>query len=326
MTEMNGNLLRKARFGVSRRLSVAVALVFCTLGVSAGWAQNRVDDTEFDVDLLEKRLDQLKLKEHSLRRLLAQGQTEAERLHERVVLRGRAYYRLTRGFPATDFMEHAVRVERLRQGLLSDMTRLKKLENERNSAGKTLELLEERRAPLELERRAAGEARDALLSQQERQRAFDMAFLGSAARPNHTAVYSAGAQLDLSGESFARMRGHLPFPVPGRTEIEQVKMPYAAGPGLVLRASLGAVARAVFPGRVAFADEYADYGKTVILDHGEGYFTVTAGLGSLLVQVGDDLPQSARLGQAGTNGGMSQVYFEVRENSQTLPPGPWFGI
>ena len=304
------------------------ALGFSLSLLSAGvFAQSKSDDdVGFDVDMLEKRLDQIKLKEHSLRRTLEKGQSEAERLTKRIVVFGRAYYRITRGFPVGDFFEHAVRVERIRNSLLSDMARLKALEKQSRSADRALTLLEERRAPLELERRAAGEARDALLSQQERQRAFEMAFSSSSNHARHTAVYSAGAQLDLGGENFARMHGHLPFPLPGRTEIEQVKMPYAAGEGLILRANLGTVALSVFPGRVAFADEYADYGKTVILDHGDGYFTVTAGLGSILVQVGDDLPQSARLGQAGTDGPMSSIYFEVRKNSRTVTPGPWFGI
>ncbi len=304
----------------------AACLLGAGLLTGASFAGDPVDDTGFDVDLLEKKLDQLKLKEHSLRRTLEQGRSETERLRQRVIARGRAYYRITRGLPAGDFMEHAVRVERLRQGLLSDLARLSVLKKQESTADHSLSLLKERRAPLELERRAAGEARDALLSQQERKRAFEMAFLGSASRSQHTAVYSAGAQLDLGSESFARMQGHLPFPLPGRTEIEEVRLPHAGGPGLILRSNLGAVARAVFPGRVAFADDYADYKKTVILDHGDGYFTVTAGLGSILVQVGDELPQSARLGQAGTSGATSQVYFELRENSETLAPGPWFGI
>lgn len=309
--------------------------LLCTVMLGAGGmllvskassAESGEQPTGLDVDLLEQRLDQIKLKEHSLRRVLEQGQTETERLRQRVIVRGRAYYRLTRGLPATDFMQHAMRVERLRAGLLADMEHLESLEKQRSSADRGLELLKERRAPLELERRAADEARDALLSQQERKRAFEMAFLGGPARPTHTAVYSAGAQLELGTASFAELKGHLPFPLPGRTEIEHVKMPYAAGPGLILRAGLGAVARSVFPGRVAFADDYADYGKTVILDHGAGYFTVTAGLESILVQVGQDVPQGARVGNAGTRGPMSEVYFEVRRNSETLVPGPWFGI
>jgi len=304
-------------------LAAVSALGF--LAASVSFAQG-TDSTGLDVDLLEKRLDQIKLKEHSLRRVLSHGQGEVERLRQRVIVRGRAYYRLTRGFPATDFMQHAMRVERLRAGILGDIAKLSALEKQRSIADRSLALLQERRAPLELERKAADQARDALLSQQERKRAFEMAFLGGGAGPDHTAVYSAGAQLDFGDESFAELKGHLPFPLPGRAEIEHVKMPYAAGPGLILRTSPGAVARSVFAGRVAFADDYADYEKTVILDHGNGYFTVTAGLEDILVQVGDELPQSARLGHAKASGPLSQIYFEVRQNEQTLVPGPWFGI
>ncbi len=309
----------------TRRVLLAALSALGLLAASVSFAQGS-DTTGIDVDLLEKRLDQIKLKEHSLRRVLEHGQSEVERLKQRVIVRGRAYYRLTRGFPAQDFMQHAMRVERLRAGLLSDIERLNALNQQRSTADRTLALLQERRAPLELERKAADQARDALLSQQERKRAFEMAFLGGGRGPDHTAVYSAGAQLDLGEESFAGLKGHLPFPLPGRTEIEHVKMPYATGPGLILRTGPSAVARSVFPGRVAFADDYADYEKTVILDHGEGYFTVTAGLEDILVQVGDELPQSARLGHAKSSGPMSQIYFEVRQNNQTLVPGPWFGI
>ena len=122
------------------------------------------------------------------------------------------------------------------------------------------------------------------------------------------------------------MRGKLPFPLPGRAEIERVKLPYAAGPGLILRAAIGTPARAVFGGRVAYADEYAEYGRTVIIDHGDDYFTVTAGLDKIDVQVGDDVPQGARLGLSGAAGPTGKVYFEIRLKDQTLPPGEWLGI
>ena len=46
-------------------------------------------------------------------------------------------------------------------------------------------------------------------------------------------------------------------------------------------APAGSVVRAVQAGRVAFADTYAAYGRTVILDHGAGYYTVSANLGSI---------------------------------------------
>jgi septal ring factor EnvC (AmiA/AmiB activator) len=105
-----------------------------------------------------------------------------------------------------------------------------------------------------------------------------------------------------------------------------VRRPYADGAGLLMHTYMGAPARAVFPGRVAFADDYPQYGKTVILDHGDGYFTVTAELSSLDVRSGEDLPAGARLGLTGTAGARGTLYFEVRHHTETLEPGQWFGI
>jgi septal ring factor EnvC (AmiA/AmiB activator) len=122
------------------------------------------------------------------------------------------------------------------------------------------------------------------------------------------------------------MRGRLPFPLLGRAEIEQVKLPHADGPGLILRAAIGTPARAVFGGRVAYADNYAEYGRTVILDHGDDYFTVTAGLEKIDVTVGEDIPQNARLGLAQAVGATAQIYFEIRRKSESLTPGEWLGI
>lgn len=293
-----------------------------------GWAHlghSEPEEDSIDLEQLEFRIEQFKREEHSLKRVLERGKTHRQRLQQRVIARGRAYYRLTRRPPGEDFFEHAVRVERLRQGLLSDLRQIEMLDREKQGADRKLEALRERRAPLEFERKAVGRARDALLSRRERERAFELAF-SSSGRAQHTAVYTPGMQLDLMGATFESMRGKLPFPVPGRSEIERVSLSHADGPGLILRAAIGTPARAVFGGRVAYADEYAEYGRTVILDHGDDYFTVTAGLDKIDVVVGDDLPQSARLGLSGTAGGIGKVYFEIRRKDQTLAPGEWFGI
>lgn len=281
---------------------------------------------DLDLDSIGRDLERIRLEEHSLRRVLDRSQSEEELLRQRIVLRGRAYYRLSRTGPAGDFFEHAVRIERLRSALLIDLGRLDRLVSEKKRADRSLSVLARRRAPLEVEARAADRARDALLEQSERERAFELAFSSSRAASAHTAVYSAGAELGALGETFAAMRGRLPFPVPGRAEVEAVKLPHAQGPGLYMKAYLGAPARTVFTGRVAFADEYPEYGKTVLLDHGDGYFTVTAGLSSIEVRVGDDLPAGARLGLCGTSGGQGRIYFEVRQGAETLHPGEWFGI
>jgi septal ring factor EnvC (AmiA/AmiB activator) len=96
-----------------------------------------------------------------------------------------------------------------------------------------------------------------------------------------------------------------------------------------MRATVGTPVRCVAAGRVAFADSYADYGKTVIVEHGRRYYTVSANLGSIDVTVGDEVSAGERLGSVGPNpesGSPPELYFEVRVGKETVDPGPWFGI
>jgi septal ring factor EnvC (AmiA/AmiB activator) len=91
----------------------------------------------------------------------------------------------------------------------------------------------------------------------------------------------------------------------------------------------GATARSVAAGRVAFADVYDDYGLTVILDHGDSYYSVYGGLGRVDVRVGESAPENARLGTlgSGNDGKLPAVlYFEIRRRADTIDPGPWLGL
>ena len=171
--------------------------------------------------------------------------------------------------------------------------------------------------------------KSALLSEQDRADAFARAFSSSVGSA-HTAVYGAGlGPLDSAAASggFADLKGRLPFPLTGRSEIRPAQRAGSEGPGLEMFAPAGSVVRAVHAGRVAFADSYAAYGKTVILDHGGGYYTVSASLGSIDVKVGDDLTFGARIGTVGSSDdGPARLYFEIRVGTGTVPPSDWFGI
>jgi septal ring factor EnvC (AmiA/AmiB activator) len=90
--------------------------------------------------------------------------------------------------------------------------------------------------------------------------------------------------------------------------------------------------RAVFAGRVAFADKYEPFGQIVILDHGDHYYTLMGDLASIDVRVGDDLSAGAKVGTVGRGAAAdsskagSELYFEVRHGSTTVEPGPWLGL
>ena len=101
----------------------------------------------------------------------------------------------------------------------------------------------------------------------------------------------------------------------------------AGGPGLELDAIPGATARSVAPGRVAFADSYEGYGLTVILDHGDHYYSVYSNLGSAEVRAGESVSSGGRIGVVGAgNGRGAALYFEIRHNAATLDPSPWLGL
>lgn len=127
-------------------------------------------------------------------------------------------------------------------------------------------------------------------------------------------------------DGFEAQHGSLASPVTGDIQIVSSRRPESDGPGLELRAPIGTPVRAVGAGRVAFSDRYGSYGRLVILDHGDGYYTVYGGLGAVEVRVGDDLSRQARIGSIGTDFSPSALFFEVRKGTRTLDPRSWLGL
>jgi murein hydrolase activator len=268
--------------------------------------------------------------EDSVRSRLGAIAAETRVAEGRLRARGRAYVELARvgllpvgaGFEA--LIEHAAKLERLHHGLEEDLALGKRLAAERLTLAKRLDELSQRTATLDEEQAALARAADVLRSAEERQQAFAQAFEAD----QHTAIYAAVGPVDapVPAEGFAALRGRMPFPIAGRSEIQPARRGGAEGPGLEMRAPLGTVVRTVAPGRVAFADTYADYGKTVIVDHGRRYYTVSANLASIDVEVGAEIGSGARLGTVGDSGTGPRLYFELRVGKDTVDPASWFGI
>lgn len=258
-------------------------------------------DVERALSDLERRSGKLELEFRGVDRAF-------QEIYQKSVLRGRAYVRLARagllpvGGGFEELMAHAVRLERLRQGLARDGLHGQTLAERRRELLREMEDLRRQEGPLRVQNEAMALARDALRASEERALAFERAFLHSGPRTGHTAVYGASAgpteARDLQG-GFAAMKGRLPFPLAGRTEVRRVRRPGAGGLGLEMSAHRGDPVRAVYPGRVAFADTYSDYGKTVILDHSDGYYTVSAALEQIEVATGEEVLAGGRLGTVG---------------------------
>lgn len=94
----------------------------------------------------------------------------------------------------------------------------------------------------------------------------------------------------------------LPYrlPVMGRlvTGLGEVSSSGVRARGLTIATAPSAQVVAPAAGRVAFAGPFRDYGRIVILDHGRGWTTLLAGLGSLSVKVGDTVDRGSPIGHA----------------------------
>jgi len=172
-------------------------------------------------------------------------------------------------------------------------------------------------AAAELERSARAIA--ALLARLERQRRADIERgTGRAPQP-------------YSGD-FERGQGQLDWPVRGsvvgRMGIETHPRfgTKVRNDGIDIAAPVGTPVRAVARGRVDFAnDDYEGVGGMIVLNHGNGYYTIYSHLSEVSVASGSEVPAGAVIGRSGETGSLKgpMLHFEVRKGSSPLNPESW---
>lgn len=282
---------------------------------------------------LDRRLADLEVEEKDAKKELAELGTKIAEAHARSLGRGRAFYRLTRagmlpvGGGFDELVSHALRVERSRRALANELANEQKLRQRGGELSRALERIARDRVALAGQRSAMEQARAAAADDNRRQQAFERAFATSSGSSDYVAVYGGnGVAPSGGGSGFASARGRLLFPLAGRSEVRPARREGTDGPGLEIKSSLGAPVRAVYAGRIAFADRYGPYGRLVIVDHGDHYFTVSGNLASIDVKVGDEVSAGERIGSVGDEGRGPMLYFEIRHGTETVQPTPWLGI
>jgi murein DD-endopeptidase MepM/ murein hydrolase activator NlpD len=281
----------------------------------------------------EGALADLDREERGLVQKLGRATARYEQLQTQNVVRGRAYVRLARagllpvGGGFEGLVDHATHIERLRRALVRDLAAQQELFKAKQDLSRELADVRARREPLERERLSLARSHEAIAAAQDREEAFRRAF-DTEANP-HTAIYGANVDptsLPKAAEGLAAIKGRLPFPIAGRAEVRHVGRSSRRGPGLEMLARVGTPVLAVYAGRVAFADSYSDYGRTVIIDHGGDYFSVSANLNDVAVRVGQDIEVGEKIGTVGPAGDSGILYFELRRNGEAYEPSEWFGI
>lgn len=146
-----------------------------------------------------------------------------------------------------------------------------------------------------------------------------------------------------AGAGFAEAKGTLPLPAlgtvlrkPGEADVAGTRRP-----GVTLATEAGALVTAPWPATIRFGGPLLDYGNVMILEPGEGYLIVLAGMDVLYGEVGEVVAAGAPLGlmggvqvaseefiggQSDGTGGRSTetLYMELRQGSAPVDPMPWF--
>lgn len=95
--------------------------------------------------------------------------------------------------------------------------------------------------------------------------------------------------------------------------------------GIVIDAEAGAAVRAIYHGRVVFADWLEGFGQLLIVDHLDGYLSLYGYNRRLLRSSGDWVAPGDIIARVGATGGQERagLYFEIRRNGQPTDPLDW---
>ena len=95
--------------------------------------------------------------------------------------------------------------------------------------------------------------------------------------------------------------------------------------GILISSKPNENVRAVGKGKVIFADEFIDFQAVIIIDHGNGYFTIYGNLNAIDVKLGQKIRAGevvGRVGQSNTTN-IDGLYFEIQAGT-SLNSEQWF--
>lgn len=318
------------------------------------WEEKKItdalDEIERQLNQKEKELTQLDTNKKSLEKKVAEHERAIaklekllEALDERFKSRVRAMYKLHRVgvvrvlFSAEDYSDVLRRYKAFCMVVESDVRLLQAYQG-------AIEQKEERKKKLIKERRA-------LLSKKEEKEAKKREIKGEkrkkaallAAVKDERLVYQKAITelkerekalcslieklrikaVALKRGNFKVLRGKLIPPVRGTLFSPQGKKK-----GVGIKAPEGAEIKAVFNGKVAYASWFKGYGNLMIIDHGDGYYTIFAHALRLLKEVGEEVKMGEVVALVGSTGSIEgpMLYFEIRHHGKSEDPLKWLAL
>ena len=200
----------------------------------------------------------------------------------------------------------------------------KQAKNLRDLVNKLNKAQEEAKRKAEAEARAAAEAKKRVA---QKALALKKTKDASKAAKVEPASLMAPADISLLGgiEKISKARGKLPYPAVGRVvgRYGQQLDGGLTSKGLSLETRDGARVISPFSGKVVFSGPFRGYGQLLIIDHGEGYHSLLAGLGRIDTLMNQDVVAGEPVAIMGGDGEEPVLYVEFRRNNQPINPLPW---
>ena len=216
------------------------------------------------------------------------------------------------------------------------VTDVNKVKNQRQKLVKDLEKLKEVAVNIEREEKKLRKEqilKKSILEGIRKKKLFTREKISKLREMSLALNISDNSVLDLIFKpSFFENQGALTRPVSGRVLtkfglIKDDQHPYTLfNKGVHFSAKAGEKVRSVFGGTVTFAEHIDRVGSTVIVDHGDHYYTVYSNLSKALVAVGSEVFQGQEIGELSGRGGSKQsstLYFELRHFSEPYDPTMW---
>ncbi|MDP6109331.1 MAG: peptidoglycan DD-metalloendopeptidase family protein [Rhodospirillales bacterium] len=126
--------------------------------------------------------------------------------------------------------------------------------------------------------------------------------------------------------SISKSRGTLPYPAIGRLvgRYGQAMETGLTRKGITIETGVEAQVVVPYNGTVVFAGAFKGYGQLLIIEHGEGYHSLLAGLARIDNAIGQQVLSGEPAGIMGSpKSGLPVLYVELRRNGQPINPLPW---
>ncbi|MEX0695846.1 MAG: peptidoglycan DD-metalloendopeptidase family protein [Rhodospirillales bacterium] len=125
---------------------------------------------------------------------------------------------------------------------------------------------------------------------------------------------------------FSKAKGSLSLPATGKINGRYGEMTEAglSRKGMTIATPSGAQVTATYDGTVVYAGKFRGYGLLLIIEHGEGYHSLLAGMTRIDVEQGRTVLAGEPVGvmEQGASG-QPVLYVELRRDGQPINPLPW---